>query len=380
MPGTALGGCDQVAALAREIAAMNWTNGGTATLARWFMASGLAGASLLFLVFGRSFLVPLVIGVLIFSLMSAIIHRVSRIHLGAIRIPYWLASSLGVAAVGFAMFAIYSILAGQLQLMIAALPKYTMRGQEIIASLSEWLGHDVGEAIRVAYGNMSLLASLRALAAPAGYAISTIVLIILYVAFLFVERGHTPTKFALLFSDVDRAERVSGVISLIVRSVHRYLFVKAIISVGTGLAAYLVMRLIGLEFAETWAVLTVLLNFIPNVGSIVATVLPCLMALVQFDSWPPIVLTIAGVGAVQVVGGNAVDPLLMGRTLNLSSFVIVLSLAFWAAVWGIIGMFLAVPIMAVMLIICAHVHGLRPVAILLSSDGVLPAADKPEPF
>jgi AI-2 transport protein TqsA len=277
------------------------------------------------------------------------------------------------------MFAIYSILAGELTLMIAALPRYAKRAQELIASLSDWMGSDVGEAIRVAYGDVSLLSNLRALAAPASYAVSTIILIILYVAFLFVERGHMPSKFVLLFPEVNRSEKVLGVIALIVRSVHRYLFVKTIISIGTGLAAYFVMRLVGLEFAETWALLTVFLNFIPNVGSILATVLPSLMALVQFDSWGLILFTIGSVGAVQFVGGNAIDPMLMGRTLNLSSFVIVLALAFWAAVWGIVGMFLAVPIMVVILIICSHVPSLRSIAILLSSDGDLTKEDEADP-
>ena len=223
---------------------------------------------------------------------------------------------------------------------------------------------------------MSFLSSLRAVASPAGYIVSTIVLIILYVAFLFVERSHMPQKFALLFPDANRSERVSGVLALIIRSVHRYLFVKTIISIGTGLAAYVVMRLVGLEFAETWALRTVFLNFIPNVGSILATILPSLMAVVQFDSWGLIIFTIGSVGLVQFIGGNAIDPLLMGRTLNLSSFVIILALAFWAAVWGITGMFLAVPIMVVVLIICSHVPSLQPVAILLSSDGMLMREDE----
>ena len=184
------------------MAGRGWRNGS------WHF--GLAAIALVFLIFGRSFLVPLVIAVLIFSLMSATIDRVSRMRIGAIGIPYWLASSIGLIAVGVAMFTIYSILSSELQRMIVALPRYGMKAEKLIASLSDWLGQDIAEAIRLAYGDMSLLSSLRAVASPAGYIVSTIVLIILYVAFLFVERSHMPQKFALLFPDANRSERVWG--------------------------------------------------------------------------------------------------------------------------------------------------------------------------
>ena len=113
-------------------------SGGT-RLAQWFMAFGLAAIALVFLIFGRSFLVPLVIAVLIFSLMSATIDRVSRMRIGAIGIPYWLASSIGLIAVGVAMFTIYSILSSELQRMIVALPRYGMKAEKLIASLSTGL-------------------------------------------------------------------------------------------------------------------------------------------------------------------------------------------------------------------------------------------------
>ncbi|MBO6855028.1 MAG: AI-2E family transporter, partial [Marivivens sp.] len=75
-------------------------------------------------------------------------------------------------------------------------------------------------------------------------------------------------------------------------------------------------------------------------------------------------------GVIQFVNGNVIDPMLMGRALRLSSFGIIISLAFWGAVWGIPGMFLSVPIMVMMLVVCSHVPTLRPVAVLLSREGL----------
>jgi AI-2 transport protein TqsA len=85
------------------------------------------------------------------------------------------------------------------------------------------------------------------------------------------------------------------------------------------------------------------------------------------------VVSIAGV--IQFVNGSIIDPMLMGRALRLSSFGIILSLAFWGAVWGIPGMFLSVPIMVMLLVVCSHVPNLRPFAVLLSREG-LPESEK----
>ena len=140
----------------------------------------------------------------------------------------------------------------------------------------------------------------------------------------------------------------------------------------TGTLAYAVLKPLGVDFAETWALLIFLLNYIPNIGSILGTVLPAVVALVQFDTITPFLVVAIGVGALQFLIGNVVDPMMMGRSLSLSSFAIILSLTFWGAVWGIMGMFLSVPIMVVVLIVCTRVPSWRWVAILLSGDGNLP--------
>ncbi len=156
----------------------------------------------------------------------------------------------------------------------------------------------------------------------------------------------------------------------------RYFAIKLFVSALTALGSYAIMKIVGLDFAETWALLAFLLNFIPNIGSAVATILPSLVALVQFDTVGPFLIVAIGISAIQFCVGNFVEPPLMGRSLNLSPLVIILSLTFWAFVWGIVGMFLSVPIMVMVLIVCSHVPAWRPVAVLLSGDGRIPDGEK----
>jgi predicted PurR-regulated permease PerM len=129
------------------------------------------------------------------------------------------------------------------------------------------------------------------------------------------------------------------------------------------------MRLIGLDFAETWALLIFVLNYIPNIGSIIAVAFPAVLALVQFETLGPFVVLVLSMTAIQLVIGSVLEPMLMGKSLNMSPFAIILGLSFWGMLWGIVGMFLSVPILVTIMIVCAHVPSWRWVAILLSKDG-----------
>lgn len=342
---------------------------------QWFVAIAAVGIGLVILIEGRVFLVPLAIAVLLFSLTSAARDGIAALRIGSFDMPDWLASIVGLALIFAAMLVVFTIIAGQVDAVIAAGPAYVARVQELVTAAFAWLGADVAAGIVAAFEDIDLAAYVRALAGSAGYSLATAILILLYVGFLFAERAHFPSKLANLFPEADRAAQVERIFRSITRSVHRYILIKTVVSVLTGVLVYLVMQPFGLEFAETWALLTVFLNFIPNVGSIVATALPTLAALVQFDSWTPVVLLFATIGLIQFSVGNLIEPSLMGRSLNLSPFVIILSLTFWGAIWGIVGMFLAVPIMVMVMITCSHLPVLHPIAVLLSRDGI-PTAEE----
>ena len=132
----------------------------------------------------------------------------------------------------------------------------------------------------------------------------------------------------------------------------------------------MVVSLAKLELAGPIAMLTFVLNFIPSIGSIVATIIAFLLSFVLSGDISTAVIVGLACTLTQFLIGNVLDPMLLGQTLRLSSFGIILSLAFWGAVWGVPGMFLAVPIMVALMIVCAHIPWLRPVAVMLSREGL----------
>lgn len=342
-------------------------------LQRWLIGLIAVGVALVVLKQGRFFLVPLAIAVLLFSLAGAAIARIANIDIAGLRVPNWLASIVAVLLTAAGLLTLFALAMAQIDSVVATASAYTNRAEQSLAALFAWFGDDVSQAMLIAFQDINLGEYIRAFAGSAGNLLLTTMLVILYVGFLFAERPWFEAKVARLFPAPGRAEEVGDILAAIARSVHHYMLVKTAVSLATGLAVYAIFRLYGLDFAETLAILAFILNFIPNIGSIVATALPAVVALVQFDGWSSILSLILLVGAVQFGIGNILDPLLMGRTLHLSSLAVVISLTFWGAIWGVVGMFLAVPIMVMVMIVCAHIPALRPIAILLSRDGTLPA-------
>ena len=151
------------------------------------------------------------------------------------------------------------------------------------------------------------------------------------------------------------------------RQMSKYLLIKVVISVATGILFYFASVLTGLDFALVWGVLAAILNFIPTIGSIVSTAGTIIMAIIQFSpDWGYVIYVSLLMVSIEMVLGNIIDPRLQGVQLNISPFVILISLAIWGYIWGIAGMFLSVPLTSIIQIISANIPSLKPVAIMLS--------------
>lgn len=324
----------------------------------------------------RVFLIPLAIALLLFALTSAAIDMLTRIRFGRVALPGWLASVLVVLAIAALLLGLLGVVLAQIDAIVATSSTYLDRGGQALSLLFAWLGEDVAAGVVDAFRDIDFGSYLRAFAGSAGSFLSSTILVILYVGFLYAERPWFGRKLANLVADEERKQDVRDIVGAIAASVRHYMLVKTAISLVTALAVYAVLLAFGLDFAEALAISTFALNFIPNIGSIIATALPTLVALVQFGDWSTMLLVLLATGVVQFGIGNVVDPMLMGRTMHLSSLAVILSLTFWGAIWGAVGLFLAVPIMVVVLIVATHVPRLRPLAILLSRDGAPPSPER----
>ncbi|OHB67295.1 MAG: hypothetical protein A2Y76_09085 [Planctomycetes bacterium RBG_13_60_9] len=185
--------------------------------------------------------------------------------------------------------------------------------------------------------------------------ISSVFLVCIFVIFLLAGRNPY-TEHSQVYKDV-------------MQKIRRYVGTKVVISAATGVLVWASLTIIGLKLAGVFGVLAFLLNFIPSIGSIIATFLPIPIAVVQFQSSPwNIVLAVAIPGAIQNLLGNIIEPKIMGEGLNLHPVTVLLALSFWGLLWGVVGMFLAAPITAAIRIVLMQFDTFRPIANALAGN------------
>jgi predicted PurR-regulated permease PerM len=170
-----------------------------------------------------------------------------------------------------------------------------------------------------------------------------------------------------MFAFSENKERVEDNLNSINTQLQSYIIIKTIISLATGIVFTIILLSFGIDFAIMWGVLAFILNFIPNIGSLIATFFPIVISLVQFGlSFRTIMMASLLVIAQNIIG-NFIEPNYLGRRLDLSPVFVLFSLIFWGWIWGITGMFLAVPIAALLKIFANNISSLKPLAILMGN-------------
>lgn len=194
-------------------------------------------------------------------------------------------------------------------------------------------------------------------------AMASVLVLIMTVIFMLFEVRHIPYK--LRFALNQPRLHIAGLHQAL-RNVSRYLALKTLISLMTGLVLWLGLTLLHVQFALMWGVLGFLLNYIPNIGSIISAIPPVIQALL-FNGMYEALLVIALFGIVHMVLGNIMEPRLMGHHLGMSTLVVFLSLLFWGWLLGPVGMLLAVPLTSICKIWMETTTGGRRLAVLLGT-------------
>lgn len=198
---------------------------------------------------------------------------------------------------------------------------------------------------------------------------SNAVFILIYLGFILASRRGFERKLVGLSRN--RTAR-HGALDAFIRirdGVEQYLWVQTVTGLMIAVGSWAVMAAIGLDNAVFWAFLIFIASYIPIIGGAVGILAPPVFALVQFETYWQAIVLISVLQSIQFVVGNVVLPRMQGDSLNIDPVVVLLSLAFWGAVWGVAGMFLSTPLTVIAMVICAQFDGARWVAVLLSADG-----------
>ena len=184
---------------------------------------------------------------------------------------------------------------------------------------------------------------------------------------IFMILGKTKFEERLKVAFESNRSAIEKNINSINNQLQSYLIIKTITSLITGFIVTIILLLYGIDFAIFWGVLTFIFNFIPNIGSIIVSIFPIIVSLLDYGFGFTTVSLAILLFLNQNIIGNFVEPHYMGRQLDLSTVFVLFSLIFWGWVWGIVGMFLAVPIAASLKILCSNIEPLKPIAIIIGS-------------
>lgn len=333
--------------------------------------SALIFGTLILISLGKSFFIPLVVAMIAVYLIHAVSRAIQTIPWIGRYLPKACALALSFIAIFFLGYGLFSLVAVNTSTVAMEAPRYQHKLMQLQSELFAKLEMQEPQSVADVLKALDAVSPLTTVATGLASLLSNVLLILLYSLFMLLEVRFIPTKLAAIFPEPHRRDIIENLITRIDKDIQTYLGVKTLLGVITALLSYVVMRVVGLDFAEFWAVLIFVLNFIPTIGSIFATIFPCLLALVQFDSAGIILFVILGLIAVQQLMGSIIEPNIMGESLNISPLVVFVSLILWGILWGIVGMFLCVPITVILVIILSNFEKTRWVAVLLSKNGSL---------
>lgn len=198
--------------------------------------------------------------------------------------------------------------------------------------------------------------------------VSGLVLVLFLVLLMLLEAPVWRENAYRMFRGHGETAGLAATVRGISEKVRTYLYVRTVLGAMSAVAAGLWLLIMGVDLVLVWVLLTFALNYIPNLGSVIAVIPPSLMALVQHGPLPA-AMTLGGLTVIEQIIGNYIDPRMQGRRLQISPVLVLVALVFWTWVWGPVGALLAVPMTVTLLAAASHAPALQPLATLLAADG-----------
>lgn len=338
-------------------------------LVSFFLYFAIAALAVYMLVVGKEILQPLVISIIIAYLIGSLASSVQQYAPLGSRVPDWLAMSVAVLLVFVLLWLVVNLIMANIEQVLARAPDYQRSLESILEETAGTLGLGQIPTLDQMTESLDLASLLSAFLSPLQAIAGNVLTITFYVSFLLLEHKSLRLKLQKLVQDPEREAKIEAAIDSIEIKIRRYVWIKTIISFLTAAFSYLVMRVMGIDFAGFWAVLIFVLNFIPYIGSLIAVAFPVMLTLVQFQSIPMFLIALLLLTTIQIVVGSVLEPRVMGSSLNLSPLAILLILAIWWSIWGVVGMIICVPMMVIAMIVFAQFPQTRAVAIIMSENG-----------
>jgi predicted PurR-regulated permease PerM len=324
------------------------------------------------LIVGQQIFKPLVIAILVWHLIkglfSALTNLSQRIRIRDRVLPRSVRLLVALALVFALGWFFVHVMVDNMGRVAAKAPVYEQNLRNAANLVNGWLGLEELTAEQPLLERGRITGMIRGLARSMTGVLGAGGTVAVFVVFLLLEQQMFNRKITMLFPNPDREIQVRRILQQMGSEIQSYLWLKTLMGLLVTGLSYIVMKAVGVDLAEVWAVLILALSYIPYIGAWLGVIFPTALSLVQFETLTPFLLTASFLVLIQFVCGSILEPRIMGKGLNISPLIMLLALSVWGAIWGIVGMFLSVPIMVVVMIVCSHFEVTRHLAILLSAD------------
>jgi predicted PurR-regulated permease PerM len=369
------------------------------TLTPKFMAVVIAGVVVSGIYFGRPVLMPLALAVLLSFALAPLVSLLKRLRLGNI-IPVLISLLLAIVVIS----SLAAFMGSQLAKLAADLPHYqTNLAQKIhsvvgsathndtitrlnrtLDSLAEQVTGGIKSddtateepnqvrpiAVVVTRQGLAPWTVAQTVLGPLLEPLGLVALVLVFVGFILLQKDDLRDRFVRLAGSRDM-QRTTVALDEAANRLSRYLFLQTCINTCFGLVIGGGLWLIGIPNAGLWALMSMLLRFVPYVGVPLAFLFPVTLALAVDPGWSRMVWVIVLYGAVEPVIGQGIEPFLYGRSMGLSAVAVVVAAVFWTWLWGPVGLLLSTPLTMCFVVFSRHIDGLKFLDVMLGDQPAL---------
>lgn len=326
------------------------------------------------LLYFSSILKPLVIAFLIWFIINQVKVSLGYIKVRGRSLPAAIRSILAFLVIFIVIYLVAELLIYNIEGIVAAMPEYIENLNLSFSKVSEIINNpSYTEYLQKWINNLNLSGMATSIVSSLSGFVANSAVVLVYVIFFLLEDASFRVKIDRLFPNKkEEYTRFISNLKSVNESIRYYIWSMTAVSLVTGVISYIVLLMMGVEYAFLWSFLVFILNFIPYIGPLISSVLPAIFAVITTGELLQFIYVFAALEGIQIIIGNFVQPMVMGKGTNLAPITVIVALSVWGMIWGIVGMILAVPIMAVLVIILSQVPSARYLAIILSEKGSIP--------
>jgi AI-2 transport protein TqsA len=340
-------------------------------LANIFYVMGILVIVIFTITYFSNLFKPLVIAFLLWFIINQLRFSIRRLKIMGRSLSPLTSNVLSYLIIFFVSYLAAKLLMSNIEGIIESMPVYLENLNNKFSDTIKILeSPKYEEYLQKLVAGIDIEAFVKKLAMSLTSLMANSAVVIFYLIFFLLEETAQKVKMDKLFPEKSRQyERFTQNLENIAKSIRYYIGSMTAISILTGAVSYVVLLVMHVDYAFLWSFIIFILNFIPYIGPLISSLLPAIFAFLISGDPMKLIWVFLAMEGVQVVFGNFVQPLVMGKGSNLSTIVVLISLAFWGMIWGVVGMILAIPVTSVAVIILSQIPSTRFIAIILSEKG-----------